>query len=323
MVVKTVYGTHGVGVIKADSLSSLRSIIQQLIKTQNEFMVQEFIEHDKAYRILSLGDEVIGCVERTTADGDFRTNAHQGSEVTKHEPNTAEKEECLKAAKAIGTQLSAVDYIISKDGEVIILEVNGSPGFESMQEVVEENIAEKIIGFCTKGLSKDSTETPKEPEKTEEPTPEPEKSGENKPEVIKPEELKKDETSVIGTVDSITIKFFNDDKPIEARIDTGAEYSCIHGKDIEVGENNVTFTFGELRYRFKLAKNVKIISSNGDESRPVIKVDVVLGGITIPNAEFTVSDREGLKFDALIGRRLLGQANIMIDPTPAKADEEE
>ena len=42
VIVKTIFGTHGVGVMRADSLASLRSICQQLVKTGVEFMLQEY-----------------------------------------------------------------------------------------------------------------------------------------------------------------------------------------------------------------------------------------------------------------------------------------
>jgi ribosomal protein S6--L-glutamate ligase len=84
VIVKTIFGTHGVGVMRADSMASLRSICQQLIKSGVEFMLQEYIEHKESARILVLGDSAVAAVLRTIPDGDFRSNAHQGAELKKH-----------------------------------------------------------------------------------------------------------------------------------------------------------------------------------------------------------------------------------------------
>ncbi len=336
MIVKTVFGTHGVGVIKADSLSSLRSIIQQLIKTQNDFIVQEFIEHDQAYRIMVLGETVLGAVARTTAEGDFRTNAHQGSEVTEHKPSDVEISTCLAAAKAIGCTMAAVDYVLVED-KVIVLEVNGSPGFESMQEVVKENIAEKIINFVidlsggeavpeeeeeVSSETVDKIEVDKQKEiedqkpsdsenKKDTPTNDKEDDGIIEPEA---EKIKADDFELVGSVDSVIVKYFNDEEPIHARIDTGAEYSAINGQDIETTDETITFTFGEFRYRFSLIKSVKIVAANGDERRPTIRLDIVINNKLIRNVEFTVNDRDGLNYEILLGRRALSQANMLVNP---------
>lgn len=328
VIVKTIYGTHGVGVIKADSLGSLRSIIQQLIKSKDQFMIQEFIEHDKAYRILALDGEVLGAVSRTTAPNDFRTNAHQGSEVSKHEPSDNEIDICVKAAKAVGLKLAAVDYILI-DSEVVILEVNGSPGFESMQEVVEDSIGKKIIEYVTTRLGTNESENDKKVETVDEneeesKDKEADKKGSNsdnpaddkEQKIIEPEKekIQAADYDVIGAVNEITIKYFNDEKPISARIDTGAEYSSISGSNIEIDDETVSFGFGDFRYRFSLVKNVNVVNSNGKDERPIIRLDVILNGKLIRNVEFSVANRDGLKYDALIGRRALAQANMIVSP---------
>ncbi len=327
MIVKTVYGTHGVGVIKADSLGSLRSIIQQLIKNKEAFMIQEFLEHDKAYRVLILDGKVLGAVARTTAPNDFRTNAHQGSDVSAHQPSEKEVEIGSKAAKAVGLNLAAVDYIIQGEGdsqEVIVLEVNGSPGFESMQEVVEEPIAEKIINYIITGLSTADVAPEEEEEvgevvepakEAEEEGPPEEKSSDEK--VIEPEveKIKADDFAIIGTVDSVVVKYFNDEKSIKARIDTGAEYSSIHGSDIQITDETISFVFGDFRYRFSLLKNVNIVAANGKDKRPIIRMDIVINGTVLHNVEFTVADRDDLNYDVLLGRRALAQANMLVNPS--------
>lgn len=351
VIVKTIFGTHGVGVIRADSSASLRSIAQQLVKTGVEFMLQEYLEHSESARILVLGDSALASVVRTIPDGDFRSNAHQGAELKKYEPTPEEVEICVKAAKLIGTQFAAVDYIVV-DKEIYLLEVNGSPGFEAMQEVIDFNIAEKVIDFVgTMMGATDSTETNKqedtptevavskgvevapeeeeevesesdndgnETEEDEEPkhTHEEPKATAGSEEVIEPEKekLSNDDFAVVGSVDKIIIKYFNDEKAVDARIDTGAEYSSLNGSDIQMDDDTISFTFGEYRYRFSLLKSVKIVAANGKEKRPIIRLDIVIDGNILHNVEFTVNDRGDLNYDVLLGRRCLAQANVLVNP---------
>lgn len=151
LIIKTIHGTHGIGVIRADSMASLRSIVQQLLKSKIEFMLQEYIDHKTSGRIILLGDKVLIAAQRSIPEGDFRSNAHQGAELTKYEPTEKEVEIAKKAAECLKIVFAAVDFI-TVDDKVIVLEVNGSPGFEAMQKVADFDIAEKVLNFVTNDL---------------------------------------------------------------------------------------------------------------------------------------------------------------------------
>lgn len=336
IIVKTLFGTHGVGVIRADSLPSLKSIVQQLLKSNVEFMLQEFIEHDESARIYILGDEVLAAVMRTIPSGDFRSNAHQGAKLKVHDASDKEKDVAKKAAEAVGTNFSAVDYIVDKDGEIVIIEVNGSPGFESLQEVIDDNIAEKIIAWVTKNenamddaptISPDEEEEEEEEETSSKP---PEHTHGDNQIAVKDSDSKEvdvlpkmhDAEDVIGTITDVKIKFMNDDKPIEARVDTGATHSSLNADDIKISDNIVKFKFGEYIYKFPLYRVSKIrTSDNADaDERPVIKVDMVINGIEVKNVEMTLNDRQHMKYDVLLGRSTLSSAGVLIDPAAQNID---
>jgi ribosomal protein S6--L-glutamate ligase len=148
MIVKTVSGSHGVGVIKVESYESMKSIVQYLLAEKTDLMVQEFIPHKESGRIMILGDRVIASVMRTIPDGDFRSNMDQGAELKPHTASPEETEVALKVAKTLGCVLSAIDYIVDPDGEMVIFEANSSPGLKGIQSVNEGvDIASEIIQF--------------------------------------------------------------------------------------------------------------------------------------------------------------------------------
>ena len=64
IIVKTLRGTHGIGVMKVDSKSSLVSVVQALLAQQMEVMIQEFIEHKESLRIIMIGDEILAANRR-------------------------------------------------------------------------------------------------------------------------------------------------------------------------------------------------------------------------------------------------------------------
>jgi ribosomal protein S6--L-glutamate ligase len=156
MIIKTITGTHGCGVIISDSKPSLKSMVSLLLKEEVKFMLQEYIEHSESARILMLAGKPLASVMRTVPENDFRSNAHLGSVLKAYEPSEAEIEACKKSCEALNINFAAVDYIVSGD-DILILEVNGSPGFESMQEVLPDfNIAEAIIAHCSSVIDEPS-----------------------------------------------------------------------------------------------------------------------------------------------------------------------
>lgn len=374
VIVKTIYGTHGCGVVLAESKKSLKSIIDLLLKSEAKFMLQECIEHTESARILMLNGEPLAAVMRTVPTEDFRSNAHLGAELKLHEPTEAEISACKLSCEALEINFAAIDYIISGD-DILILEVNGSPGFEAMQEVVELDIAKTIIEHCLKMIDapSDVTAVPNEGPEIVEPV-EPEENPEGTIELItkdgqeisiklvhpdelvhpeeKEEPLEVDiehedaqqlddivdqldqnepkEDHIIGTTVDVIINHFDSETTQEARVDTGAKLCSINGSDIEVNEDigYVKFKFEDTTYKFHLFRMIKIkqvADSANPIRRPVIQLDMIINGVVVRNAECTINDRDHMKYSILLGRQVLADAGVLVDPSlePTKAQEEE
>ena len=293
VVIKTMFGTHGIGVIKSDSMSSLKSMVQQLLKSQTEFMIQEYIEHKESMRSYVLGDKVVVVIVRTITGEDFRSNAHQGAELKAREPSDKEKEISLKCAGLVKTNFSAIDYILVDD-EPIVFEINGSPGFEKAQEILDFNMAETVIDWISENFGGDLKDHEDDTDH-------------------------EDENKVLRAVSSVLIKFMNDQKPIDARIDTGATHSSLHADDIEVIGDLVKFRFGDYQYKFPLTRQSKIKTSNNIKGewqrRPVITVDLIINGHEVNNVELTLTDRSHMKYQVLIGRSTLIAGKFLVDPS--------
>jgi len=82
---------------------------------------------------------------RTAAEGDFRSNVHQGGSVKKVRLTKEERRTAIKAAKILKLNVAGVDILRSNDGPKI-LEVNSSPGLEGIEKATGKDIAAEIIG---------------------------------------------------------------------------------------------------------------------------------------------------------------------------------
>ena len=88
VILKTIHGTKGVGVLFVESEKSLESMTQLLFKVDEEIglILQTYIETDSDVRVMILNHNIVGAVKRKKVKGDFRSNVHLGAKVEKYEP---------------------------------------------------------------------------------------------------------------------------------------------------------------------------------------------------------------------------------------------
>ena len=107
LVLKTIKGSKGVGVLMVKSYSDLVSVLQLVWKTDPdvEMLLQEYVKSDFDYRIHVLNNEVIGGMKRIRKTKDFRTNYSLGNDVENvpvDEMSDELKEIAIKSTKAVG-----------------------------------------------------------------------------------------------------------------------------------------------------------------------------------------------------------------------------
>ena len=286
LIMKTLRGSKGVGVLFIDSERGLDSIVQ-LINKQDEdsdLLVQEYIKTDYDVRVLVLGGKVLAAMKRPVIEGDFRSNVSQGSKPQKIQLTELEIEESLKAAKAVNGLWVAVDFIPSQQPEKeppYILEVNHSPGTKGI-ESTGTNVVENLLVYF---------QNPK-----------------NRHPVAKE----------IGRYERVELVGLG---MIVANFDTGnSARAIIHSDDWKVKNKKVTWkAFGksfehdlvEMRY-FEQGK--WSWSSKTPIERPVIHLDVEFNGTRYTDVQFLIDDRGHKTTKCLMNQRFMRRSNVMINP---------
>jgi ribosomal protein S6--L-glutamate ligase len=155
VILKLLEGTHGTGVIKADSVSSAKSAVEAFSGIKRDLIVQEFIEEagGKDIRAFVVDGEVVGAMERSGQDGEFRSNLHKGGIARSIEIDKKIKSTALEATKLMGLTVAGVDLLLSKRGALVI-EVNSSPGLQGIERATGLDIAGKIIEAAEKKVNK-------------------------------------------------------------------------------------------------------------------------------------------------------------------------
>ena len=168
VIIKTLKGTQGVGVMKIDSMSSLTGVCQSLWKYNSDLLIQEFFEMKSDIRTLVVGGKILAAAERIQAPGnkDFRNNVHQGATTEPYSLSKKEIEVIKSAARATGAVYCGVDHFVDKKGNPYIIEVNGSPGIrshfegydpwteEAQGKVSDKDVVESIIQFFSKDINR-------------------------------------------------------------------------------------------------------------------------------------------------------------------------
>jgi len=282
VIMKTLRGSKGVGVLFIESEKALDSIVQLIYKQDEDtdLLLQEYIKTDYDVRVLVLGNKVLATMKRPVIEGDFRSNVSQGSKPEKLKLTELEIEESLKAAKAVNGLWTAVDFIPSKNREKeppFVIEVNSSPGTEGMEEASGQNISKEIIEFFA-----DKNNWVKVP-------------------------------SECGFKEIVTIKPFGE---IVAKFDTGnSGMPVIHADKINVKDKKDTWSLGDKTITSDIIRKEEISVGglrNYDETRYVVKLDVEFLG-TIYETEFTLDDREN-RTPILFDREFMSRVNVMVNP---------
>ncbi|MDD9912540.1 MAG: 30S ribosomal protein S6--L-glutamate ligase [Alphaproteobacteria bacterium] len=140
--------THGEGVVLAETRAAAVSVINAFNVLNTNILVQEFIEESSGrdLRCFVLGDKVVAAMERIAAEGEFRSNFHQGGRTVSAKISEEEEALAINAAKTLGLEMAGVDILRSNRGP-LLLEVNAYPGFEGLELATGIDIANCIIEY--------------------------------------------------------------------------------------------------------------------------------------------------------------------------------
>jgi ribosomal protein S6--L-glutamate ligase len=160
LVIKLLEGTQGIGVVLADTDRSAKSVIEAFRGAGVNILVQEFIKEAGGtdIRAIVVGGKVVAAMQRTGAEGEFRSNLHRGGSAKPIKISPEERSTAIRAAKSMGLNVCGVDMLRSNHGPVV-MEVNSSPGLEGVEKATGKDIAGMIIEFIERNAKDGQTKT--------------------------------------------------------------------------------------------------------------------------------------------------------------------
>jgi RimK family alpha-L-glutamate ligase len=146
VIIKPIFGSMGHGLVRVADLELAWRVVRPLEQMRSVFYVQRAIDHDgRDVRLFVVGGGVVGAIERTAPAGDWRTNVARGGSARAIDPPPAWQEHALMATAAVGADYAGVDLLLSRSGELFVLEVNGIPGWQGLQAATGVDVAAAIV----------------------------------------------------------------------------------------------------------------------------------------------------------------------------------
>jgi len=169
IVMKDRFGSGGINVfkLKPNQIKKMMSLMKKNKKIS--YIIQPFVKFDKGFsyknshiaadiRLIYLGGKIIQTYIRMPKMGDFRCNEHQGGSlkyIPKNNIPLGVVSNSNKIANFLNEKCSlyALDFIVSNNGNIYLLEGNTGPGLDWNLSIKENEIeAQKLIRIIIKEL---------------------------------------------------------------------------------------------------------------------------------------------------------------------------
>lgn len=147
VIVKPLFGANGRGMVRVSDEEIAFRVFRALELERAVYYVQETVAHDgRDLRVFVVGDRVVAAAWRCAPEADgWRTNVARGGRAVAAELPPAWAELSVRAARAVGAEYAGVDLLPARDGRILVLEVNGIPGWKGVQQATGVDVPGAIV----------------------------------------------------------------------------------------------------------------------------------------------------------------------------------
>ncbi len=144
VVVKLAGTEGGQGVLLAEDAGELEYLLEQY---PSGVLLEAFISHKKAYRLLVIGNEVKACTAASPGPDDFRSNIDSAHDLGPIDPPAGAIDIALAATTALRLEFGGVDILEDEEGALFVSEVNNPCYFAHQQETTGKDLAGAMIDY--------------------------------------------------------------------------------------------------------------------------------------------------------------------------------
>jgi ribosomal protein S6--L-glutamate ligase len=151
-VYKPILSSMGKGSLRFDDPEIAYNAWKILSRVGMPLIVQEYLENPgRDIRVFVVDGKAIASAYKYGVPGEWKTNVAQGGRMVDESVPEEILDLGVRATEALGLFYSGVDIMETPRGPVV-LEANGSPGWQALKAVTGVNVAEKIVLHATEGI---------------------------------------------------------------------------------------------------------------------------------------------------------------------------
>ncbi len=144
-VAKPTAGSLGEGVERLRGDAGGRAAVRERVARDGGVYLQAYVAHPgRDLRVFVVGGVARAAISRSAPPGEWRTNVSVGGRAEASDCPGAVRAVAEAAAGVIGLDYAGVDLVSGPDGPVVI-EVNGNPSWQGIQEATGLDMAEAIV----------------------------------------------------------------------------------------------------------------------------------------------------------------------------------
>jgi RimK family alpha-L-glutamate ligase len=148
VVVKPLFGAMGSGIVRIEDRDLAHRVFRALELERAVYYVQRTVAPAgrRDLRVLVVAGQVAGAMERVSDS--WRANIARGARPRAVALSAAERELALMAAAALEADVAGVDLLVHGEGEAVVVEVNGIPGWQALQSICDADITIAVVRAC-------------------------------------------------------------------------------------------------------------------------------------------------------------------------------
>ncbi|WP_404480379.1 RimK family alpha-L-glutamate ligase [Novosphingobium sp. BL-52-GroH] len=167
VIVKTLKGTRGAGVLKCEDRSQFEDLagLLESAEAKADFILQHYVRasHGRDVRVLVVGGRVVAAMERRSLTGGFKSNVSLGGVGVAYNPPQEMAELAVQAADVLELDITGIDILFDEDG-YRICEANSAPGFQGLERATGMDVPTAILEWvvATQDAARERTPLPAE-----------------------------------------------------------------------------------------------------------------------------------------------------------------
>ena len=150
LVAKLPQGRQGRGVALVAGPEEAALARAMWLKQRRGILLQRYLPPGgrRDLRVLVVGGHAAAGMELTPGPGEFRANLHLGGRPRAYTPGPGAARLAAAAAAAVGLEVAGVDLMGPAGGELMVMEVNFTPGFKGLEEASGLDVAGILVDYA-------------------------------------------------------------------------------------------------------------------------------------------------------------------------------